>query len=738
MTRTRAFATDHVSGQLSMDTADEFSWSEATMVQIDHPPHETAFDTDQFYKIPLTAARPVEQTYHTVDGEVTMLKPAAELQRAAWSLDNAPITLSHPDSRIVDGVEKIHGFTRHPEWDAADESLRASAYIPVTDGEAKAWLEGHTDVSIGFWYNTDAETDTPSVDGYQRDLLVDHVAIVGEGRCSREDGCGLAADSSLFRGFTTVDERECSAGPCSCGLHTDAASYNEGDWVRWEYSGGTAVGRVETVSTGETLSVEGGSREGSEDEPAYKMQHWDDGSFGSMVVKSESELTSADEPADFESDAIAHDKSIDDLTESNDSDSDGRSAVQTDNIDLTPPEAAQSAAQDALDARDDDDITVNGMTDTGWSRAEQLASGDALDPSDLVEGQDGMAVWWSRHAGHTIDTSGDQLSLKHADAENPWSENSYTAGKGWGGVSGYTWAIRKGNEIKRARDEEPDYSRLGEDSAVTLDASTVADSSNESAIRNDASGTSREVAGVTFNDTCDGDLDESAIPNDDYEQHYLYPADTKSESSYPVVDADGCLRRGNVESAYQLGARGGVDGDEHDEKLRRLNDEFDDPPIAFDDSPTTDSTMTDDDADGQPTISVESLTVDAIADQNDAVAELIDERDELDAQLDAAKDELDSLKEEVQSYRADEKQSLVEEIRSYTQTWGEDELMEMDLDALETRLDAAKEIAADVAPTEPTETGGGDDPDGDGFGTDSRESVSTYSSGNVYDLADTA
>ena len=232
MSRTRAFATDTVSGQLSLDSPDEFTWSEATVVQIDHPPHETAFDTDQFYKIPLTAARPVEQTYHTVDGEVTMLKPAAELQQAAWSLDNAPITLSHPDSRIVDGVGKVHGFTRHPEWDSADESLRASAYIPVTDSEAKAWLEAHTDVSIGFWYNTDTDTDTPSVDGYQRDLLVDHVAIVGEGRCSREDGCGLAADSSLFRGFTAVDADECSAGPCSCGLHTDKTEARE---ARYEY-----------------------------------------------------------------------------------------------------------------------------------------------------------------------------------------------------------------------------------------------------------------------------------------------------------------------------------------------------------------------------------------------------------------------------------------------------------------------------------------------------------------------
>jgi hypothetical protein len=86
------------------------------------------------------------------------------------------------------------------------------------------------------------------------------------------------------------------------------------------------------------------------------------------------------------------------------------------------------------------------------------------------------------------------------------------------------------------------------------------------------------VAGVTFVDTGDGELDESEIPNDDFEPHYLYPGDTKSESSYPVVDADGVLRKGNVEAAWSLGARGDIDADEHDSKLMELADEFDDPP----------------------------------------------------------------------------------------------------------------------------------------------------------------
>lgn len=94
----------------------------------------------------------------------------------------------------------------------------------------------------------------------------------------------------------------------------------------------------------------------------------------------------------------------------------------------------------------------------------------------------------------------------------------------------------------------------------------------------------KQAAGVQFQGTRTGKLDESEIPNDDYEDHYLYPDETKSDSSYAVVSADGYLMRGNVESAYQLGARGGVSEDDLHSKLQSLNDEFDNPPIEFEES----------------------------------------------------------------------------------------------------------------------------------------------------------
>jgi len=93
-------------------------------------------------------------------------------------------------------------------------------------------------------------------------------------------------------------------------------------------------------------------------------------------------------------------------------------------------------------------------------------------------------------------------------------------------------------------------------------------------------------AGVTYSDTAEGDLDESEIPNEGYEPHYLYPGDTKSASSYPVVDGDGVLRRENVVAAHDLGCRGMCDdAEEHDRRVTELARQFDDvPEFAQDDN----------------------------------------------------------------------------------------------------------------------------------------------------------
>ncbi|AFH21880.1 hypothetical protein OSG_eHP12_00025 [environmental Halophage eHP-12] len=64
------------------------------------------------------------------------------------------------------------------------------------------------------------------------------------------------------------------------------------------------------------------------------------------------------------------------------------------------------------------------------------------------------------------------------------------------------------------------------------------------------------VGPVDFRGVRTGELDESAIPDDDYKGHYLIEGSSKSESSYPVVDSEGYLRRGNLDAAWNLRGQG--------------------------------------------------------------------------------------------------------------------------------------------------------------------------------------
>jgi hypothetical protein len=196
----------------------------------------------------------------------------------------------------------------------------------------------------------------------------------------------------------------------------------------------------------------------------------------------------------------------------------------------------------------------------------------------------------------------------------------------------------------------------------------------------------KSVAGVTFEDTSDGKLDQSEIPNDDYEQHYLFPDDeNKSDSSYPVVDAEGNLRKGNVAAAHGLGARGGVSDSELKEKLMALNKEWPEGerPIDFEEDEMGAATP-DDDAQSEPsTMTVAALSADSTSTTNnehnstmtevhynsateDDIEEMSEpvviEEDEIE-ELRAKADEADELSE-----RLDKVNSSVEELANAQET----------------------------------------------------------------------
>lgn len=85
------------------------------------------------------------------------------------------------------------------------------------------------------------------------------------------------------------------------------------------------------------------------------------------------------------------------------------------------------------------------------------------------------------------------------------------------------------------------------------------------------------ACGVSWSGTSGGKLSEGSIPDPpDHKSHYLNAADTKGDSSFPVVDGEGNLRAGNVRSAWKLRNRGdGVS----EECLRKLANAFDSSPL---------------------------------------------------------------------------------------------------------------------------------------------------------------
>ncbi len=66
----------------------------------------------------------------------------------------------------------------------------------------------------------------------------------------------------------------------------------------------------------------------------------------------------------------------------------------------------------------------------------------------------------------------------------------------------------------------------------------------------------KSVGPISFRGTREGDLDECEIPVEDHQDHYFNSETTKSESSYPLVDGEGYLRRGNLDAAWNMRGQG--------------------------------------------------------------------------------------------------------------------------------------------------------------------------------------
>jgi len=100
------------------------------------------------------------------------------------------------------------------------------------------------------------------------------------------------------------------------------------------------------------------------------------------------------------------------------------------------PEAAKENAQQALDWREEHGRDeVEGGTRTGWTRANQLASGEAISRETL-----GRMAAFGRHE--------DNAEIDAEYEGEPWKDNGYVAWLLWGGDEGIEWAQQKLDELE--------------------------------------------------------------------------------------------------------------------------------------------------------------------------------------------------------------------------------------------------------------------------------------------------
>lgn len=747
------------------------------------------FGTDKFVEFEATVAQPLIQPYVYNDTLHRFRKTKSELQKAQAQIDNLPWTMGHPEQDRVTDASQIRGVWTNPRWEdgqiatlhipATDtEAIRYAVRndeVSIGFGGRLDWSDDSTDTfdatqrdiaydhiasvengrcppDEGCGLHTDAQRHGHTVvtdvmlpqyeegDIVGHRLFPDFVGMVEHNPDNPEIVMVSALDKSGDRMVKTG--HTITAGPSDLipmddsaidGAMTDALQtqlteerdHSDGDWVQWSSSGETAYGKIDEIIREGCTTRGTGDMEvcADPDDPAVVVEVYDDETGESqdeMVRHKMSTLSSWSGPMTDSAcghvcspgpcSCGAHDP-LTDVT------------VGGEDIDLVPPEAAQNAAQDALNARADDDIEVNGMTDHGWARAEQLASGEELAPSDIVGGRGAMAAWWSRHGPDILTSDGETLS--GTDKDNPWADNSYTAGKGWGGITGMKWALRKGNEIKRARGEDPIYddSQHAPDGIHVSDGDWygIAPAENPDGEPKYELNTCNDVKDA-YNLRNNGDygIETSTLvtrikraadihdcPPEQKPWQESAQSDNQSSHTKNLSDSH------NSDTPMTNSLTEFID--EHDLTVEDVIDDLDlevpDEPTAF--------------YDGEPDI-------ETLADDFDAVDLLVDEKETIEAERDSLREDLRDARRPLFSDKADK-------LASKTHKWGDkDDLMaKFDADDAEERwtiddIDEALELVADIIDESSTTTITDSTDDG-GDDSQSRPDIQTTETGG-FDL----
>ena len=156
---------------------------------------DSAEETDGVLSVPVTVAN--AKHIYDYDG-LKVRKPFEELEAAALFADGIPITREHPPAGIVTDRGQVLGFFRNPV--AKNDLLKGILAITDKDLIADIRDEKLTEISAGFFCDLDesvsGELEGDHYDAAQKNIFLNHVAVVENGRCSIDDGCGIVLDAT--------------------------------------------------------------------------------------------------------------------------------------------------------------------------------------------------------------------------------------------------------------------------------------------------------------------------------------------------------------------------------------------------------------------------------------------------------------------------------------------------------------------------------------------------------------
>jgi len=149
----------------------------------------------------VTLAKEIVQDYNDGDKIVKVYKSADEIKAAVDLMDGVWICADHPKDengnvRLVAGADDIGGKVLTPRYVSDEKGNRIVGDLEITCPDIIANVKsGKTrEVSIGFQSKNLEETGKFGDEEYtlkQTGMFIDHLAIVENGRCSLNDGCGI-------------------------------------------------------------------------------------------------------------------------------------------------------------------------------------------------------------------------------------------------------------------------------------------------------------------------------------------------------------------------------------------------------------------------------------------------------------------------------------------------------------------------------------------------------------------